>query len=120
MPEPHAEIVRALRALADENEGWEWSAPVGPGNASYANGYENGRRAVGAELRDLLAAIDPSSRPAPFIDGGMGVLTAVRLMQGPDATEPIVLVGECDLPIDLIESLKEPRTRPTEGGGDRG
>lgn len=53
-----SEMVRALRALADENEGWEWSAPVGPGNASYANGYENGRRAVGAELRDLIAAVD--------------------------------------------------------------
>lgn len=65
MSERGDEKVRAaLRALADENERWNWSAPVGPGNASYANGYENGRRAVGAELRDLLAAFDPSNQPA--------------------------------------------------------
>lgn len=46
----------AVEALADENAEWKWQAPVGPGNASYANGYENGRRAAAADLRGLLAA----------------------------------------------------------------
>lgn len=55
-PTPATELVLALRALAERNESWDWQAPVGPGNASYANGYENGRRAVGADLRALLNA----------------------------------------------------------------
>lgn len=44
-----------VEALADDNEAWAWTAPVGPGNASYANGYESGRRSLADDLRAALA-----------------------------------------------------------------
>ena len=67
------------------------------------------------ELREALAEFPDHYSVAPFIEGGVGVLTAVRLMKVPDATEPVVLVGECDLPADLIESLRKP---PAKGASD--
>lgn len=60
----NAELVRRINALADEIERWEWLAPVGPGNASYANGYENGRRSVSADLRALADAASPPAGAA--------------------------------------------------------
>ncbi len=58
------EVIARVRALAEEWEAWEWSAPVGPGNASYANGYENGRRSVARELLAALPAPQPDAEPA--------------------------------------------------------
>lgn len=64
------------------------------------------------ELRDALAEFPDYYKVAPFIEGAIGVLTGVRSVKGPDANEPIVLVGECDLPLDLIESLRDLTSRP--------
>lgn len=68
------------------------------------------------ELREALAQFPDYYAVAPIIEGTIGVLTAVRAAKGPDANEPIVLVGECDLPLDLIESL---RTPPGATGDDQ-
>lgn len=46
--------VAAGLALAGEWESWQWSAPVGPGNASYANGYTSSRRDGADRLRAAL------------------------------------------------------------------
>jgi hypothetical protein len=62
-----AEVVARVEALADELADWTWTAPVGPGNASYANGYENGCRSVADTLSAALAS--PASVPETSVAG---------------------------------------------------
>lgn len=57
------------------------------------------------ELRDLLAEYPDYMPVVPFVNKMAGVLLAVRPYTEHSGT--ILLIGECDLPMDLIENPRE-------------
>lgn len=63
------------------------------------------------ELREALAELPDYYPVLPIINGTIGVITGVRRYEFEQG--PTVLIGECDLPFDLVESL---RTPPGESG----
>ena len=62
------------------------------------------------ELREALAELPDYYPVLPIINGTVGVVTGVRAYEFEHGAS--VLVGECDLPFDLVESL---RFRPERG-----
>lgn len=58
------------------------------------------------ELREALTEFPDYYPVVPVINGTLGVLTAVRSYEVDQS--PAVLIGECDLPFDLVEALHTP------------
>ena len=59
------------------------------------------------ELVTALAEFPTYYPVVPIINGTLGIITGVRIHVTEDGQTPSVLIGECDLPFDLVESMRE-------------
>lgn len=96
------ERLARVEAMADDNNPWVWTAPVGPGNASYANGYENGRCSLADDLRAALA--DTPDREA----------------QGEAPEVKPAAVKSSGQPVDLLAALQQSITAAKQAKGEAG